>query len=251
MGETPTEISIGAMSEVTEMASPSSATNQTRWSAMVVAVAMGFVTASAFAPAAHADMYGFLCITNNSAVDAAIGEAQLFVEVTDQGTNDQGDNVVRFTFTNTGAGASSITDVYYDDGALLELVQLIDADDGTGGDAGVDFSEGANPADLPGGELLDPPFHVTSGFAADSDSPPPANGVNPGEWLGIEYTLEAGKNFSDVIAQLNDDTLRIGIHVQDFDGGGSEGFVHVPAPGAAALGLAGIGMVGWLKRRYV
>lgn len=232
------------------MAGSSGATGEMRWPAMAFAVATAFVTASAFAPPAGASLYGFECITHNLSIDAAIGEAQLFVDVT---AEDVG--VVRFTFLNIGDENCAICDVYFDDGPLFSMAQLIDADDGIDGDPLVDFSEGASPPVLPGGQLLDPPFEVTSWFVADFDSNPPtlANGVGPGESLGIEYTLESGIYYSDVIDYLNDGRLRIGIHVQGFDSseGGSESFVHVPAPGAATLGLAGIGMIGWLKRRYI
>jgi len=44
--------------------------------------------------------YSFVNITNNDAGNAAIGQAQLFVEV-----DDPGDNRVVFTFTNTGPNA--------------------------------------------------------------------------------------------------------------------------------------------------
>jgi len=43
-------------------------------------------------------------------------------------------------------------------------------------------------------------------------------------------------------------SLRIGIHVQGFDGEGSESFVNTPVPGAVLLGLLGLG-AGWLKLR--
>jgi hypothetical protein len=50
--------------------------------------------------------------------DGAIGEAQLFVELTDLGSQ------VEFTFTNIGPDASSITDVYFDDGTLLGIAEI-------------------------------------------------------------------------------------------------------------------------------
>ena len=52
-------------------------------------------------------IYGFENITNNNATDAAIGESQLFVDVTQPVAG-----YVLFTFTNTGPAACSITDVY-------------------------------------------------------------------------------------------------------------------------------------------
>jgi len=205
--------------------------------------------ALALAPPARADLtLGFGGISANSVVDTAIGEAQLQVTVSAAGANQ-----VLFRFDNLGPLASSITDVYFDDGSLLGIASLIDADDGVGGNAGVDFSQGAaNPGDLPSGNNASPPFTVTAGFLADSDAPPPANGVNPGEWLGIIFNLQDFQTLANTEAALFDGSLRIGIHVQGFDGGGSEAFVNtppVPAPGAVLLGALGLGLVGWVRKR--
>src|SRR5690606_38181450 len=55
----------------------------------------------------------FFNITGNSAVDAGIGEAQLSVTVR---SIDGSPNQVDFVFTNSGPAASSITDIYFEDG---------------------------------------------------------------------------------------------------------------------------------------
>jgi hypothetical protein len=185
---------------------------------------------------AQAVSFGFGCITNTSAVNCATGSAQLTVDVT-AGPGSQ----VTFSFYNTGANASSIADVYFDDGSLLSIASLVDADDGVGGSAGVDFSPGASPPNLPGGASIG--FVTTAGFSADSDPPVQPNGVNPGEYLRIIFNLQGGQSFADVINELNNGTLRIGIHVQGFGDGGSESFVNVPEPGTLALlgfALAGL-----------
>jgi hypothetical protein len=153
--------------------------------------------------------------------NGAIGEAQLFVDVTPYGTDQ-----VLFTFRNTGPETCSLTDVYYDDGALLGIADLIDADDGTGGDEGVDFSQYANPDELPAGSQLWPPFVTTEGFSADSDPPATHNGVEPNESLGIIFDLQFGLGYSDVLDSLVSGALRIGLKVQSFATGSSESFVN-------------------------
>jgi hypothetical protein len=73
-------------------------------------------------------------------------------------------------------------------------------------------------------------------------------GVGPGESVTITFDLMAGGTYQDVIDELNDGTLRIGIHVVGFESGGSESFVHVPEPATASLlGMAATGLL--LRRR--
>ncbi len=200
-------------------------------------------------PRAHAELtlyrtYGFYNITDNNSTNAAIGEAQLFVDVLN------GTNEVQFNFRNVGPNSCSITDVYFDDGTLLELAGLIDKDDsynGRDGHPGVDFSIGADPPDLPGGSQMVPPFQVELGFFADPDPPPPDCGVQPpDEWLGVVFLLDGGNgDVYDVLDELDNGTLRIGIHVQSFNGvdGDSESFVNVPEPASMLLlGLGGLAL---------
>jgi len=172
---------------------------------------------------------GFGCITNNSATDCAIAEAQIAMEVTDEGGGQ-----VRFTVTNTGSDASSVEGIYFDDGTLLGIASIIDG-------PGTSFMQGATPPDLPGGNMASPPFVTTAGFLADSNPPTSGNGVQPGEWVAIIFDLQAGGTFADIVAELGTGALRAGVHVIAFAGGGSESLVSVPEPGTAVLVLLGLG----------
>jgi len=229
--------------------------------ALVAGVTLAGMSAASAVPTVT---LGFDNITGNNAVDAANGEGQLFVDVVDLDPTGQ----VRFDFRNVGPEAMSITDVYFDDGSLLGIASLVDSDEGTGGDPNVDFSEGASPPDLPGGNDPSVNFNTTAGFLADSDNPPPQNGVEPGQSLGVIFDLQSGQGFQDVLdalelARNNPGVdvvggLRIGIHVQGFDGGGSESFVNngvsVPAPTTLLLlgtALIGLGGLQWRRARRV
>jgi len=174
---------------------------------------------------AWAASYGFGCISGNIAGDCTIGEMQMAVAVTDPGGGQ-----VLFTFSNIGLAASSIADVYFDDGSLLGIASIINT-------AGmVEFSQGATPGNLPAANNASPPFATTAGFSADSDEPVQPLGVNPGETLGILFDLVGGQDFADVLSELASQTLRIGIHVQGYGTGGSESFVNeVPEPSTALL----------------
>ena len=83
---------------------------------------------------ASAVLFSFDNITNNDFDDAAIGEAQLFVDVTKPG-----DGNILFTFGNIGTEDLSITDVYFGGVGVDYSTANI-----TGTPDGVSFSEGDN-----------------------------------------------------------------------------------------------------------
>ena len=198
-------------------------------------------------PARAGMRYDFARITSNATEDIA---SQLSLEVTDLGELDEtGINQVSFTFYNDGPVASSITNIYIDDGILDELVSISGS-----GDIVNFVHDSLSPENFPGGENLVPAFVPTISLSAGINPNPPVNGVNPGESVTVVYSLLDNLTYDDVIEALNQglqgfDSLRIGLHVQAIgDGADSDSFVLVPLPATIVLGLLGLG-VGGLKLR--
>jgi hypothetical protein len=209
---------------------------------MFVSLAAAAVLASGLsvgAQPAQAVTLSFFNISNNSG-DADDLINQLSVEVTEGADDTQ----ASFTFLNNVGIASSITDVYFDDGSLLGIATII-------GSAGVSFAEGASPPDLSGGN----PFSFDSTFSADSTPPTAPNGVDSSsEFLTIVFNLIDGLTFTDTIAALLSGDLRIGLHVQAIGlSGDSDAFINnppppIPLPAGLVLFLSGLAGVGFLGR---
>lgn len=187
----------------------------------------------------RAALFGFSSITNNNSYDVSIGEAQLFMDVTDSGNGE-----VSFEFVNLGPEASTVARIYFD--YTFEMFSDWYFHDLA---CGVSFSEDASPPNLPGGK----PFGFAADFSFGADPAPPKNGINPGESLEIIFDLADGFTFSDVIQALLSSDLQIGFHVIAFDSGGGESFVNnpqiVPLPPALVFLSSGLlGLIGMRKR---
>ncbi|MHC4574571.1 MAG: hypothetical protein ACYS76_10645, partial [Planctomycetota bacterium] len=139
----------------------------------------------------------------------------------------EGPGEVDFTFYNESGIDSSLARIYFDDGSLLGIAAVTNG-------CGTSFSQLPNPGDLPGGDLLDPPFMTTDEFSVDGDPPLYHSGVNPVgpgellEWVRVSFDLIEGGTFSAVIGELNTGVLRIGAHIISLPDGSSESAVTVP-----------------------
>lgn len=182
-------------------------------------------------------------ITTNSATSVAQGLAGITVGVT------QVAGGVRFDFGVSGSDPMSIAQIYWDNtGGVLGAVSLVDVSGG-----GVNFVVEASPGNLPGGNTVG----FTEHFEVGAAPPPPTNGINPGETLGVEFSLAGASTYADVTAAISTGSLRVGMHVIAFANGQSESYVSgpptslepIPLPSGAALAAAGLGLVALRRRR--
>jgi len=151
--------------------------------------------------------------------------------------------IVDFTFYNISEFQSSVAQIYFDDGVLLDISTVTNG-------PGTIFSENAQtPNNLPGWNLID--FHADREFTIGALSPPPENGVNPAtplEWVTIRFDLVPGANLESVVDELYTGELRIGIHIIGLPDGSSESAIMViPEPATIAMLLFGVALM--KKRR--
>lgn len=189
-----------------------------------------------FVASANADIFTFLKITNNNPEDLS---GQLSVNVTDAGGG-----LVSFEFLNNVGIASSVTQIYFDNGSGSFLSGLA-----LGTETGVNFSIGGTPPNLPAGNTVS----FTADYLATSDSPVAPSGINSAT---DSLQLLGSGLFSNIIAGLTSGDLRIGLHVQAIGQlGGSDSYVSggtpsaVPVPISAWLFASGLGFFAIARRR--
>jgi hypothetical protein len=196
-----------------------------------------FIVALAITPlVALSELYSFYSITENDSSGFAqfVGESQLYMDVTLLGMGQ-----ASLVFTNAGPEESTVTRIYFDYIPELSL-SLVAINDG----AGVEFSAGRiNPNNLPAGLSLTDNF--ISEMAVAANNPSPRHGLNPYDSLELIVNYDASYDFLDA---LGSEDLRVGLHVQSFEGGYSESFVNVvPEPATMPLLLLGSSALRWLR----
>lgn len=166
--------------------------------------------------------------SNNNSGDTAIGVAQFRVEVYPWGASQ---NQAMFVVYNSGPAQAVIEAVYFDDGVLLGISGLYDADDPIVGNpnTGVDFSVNASPPNLPAPNCVVPSFGNLVVYSTDADPNPPAKGIGPGEYLGIAFNLQPTATYAQLLQGLDGGVVRIGVHAIAYASGGSESFVTTNA----------------------
>jgi hypothetical protein len=208
----------------------------------------------------YADLIYDFHIFNNPAYEND-SRLNFTMTVSNEGLNHHNQQKVGFTFNNNSTATSSITDIYFDsrpcDGVLnFNYVSIIES-------SGVNFSKGASPKTLPGGETLTPKFDKYPEYSADSDSPISHNGINPNEWLMLVFTLDYNKTIDDVITEIANggssclQSLRVGIHIQSLPGfcNNSASAINCteqipePIPEPATICLLAIGSLALIRKK--
>jgi hypothetical protein len=212
--------------------------------------ALAAITALIVSSSAYALSYSldFFVITQNSPLGSAVGE-QLHLEISDIG--DQ----VLFTFSNDGPIQSTLTDIYFEEGASPPLQSMADIDN-NGGSGNVDYDQVTGRLRRPPGSRPYGWGRNATEFRADPSYAPA--GVDPGEYVGLTFDLSDGYTFDDIVTELENEEWRIGIHVQRLPDGSSETFFNRPPTEVPDLGstwmlltiaLSSLGLAGWMQRR--
>lgn len=137
-----------------------------------------------------------------------------------------------FTFTNNCDSDGVLSRIFFMKNELMTFNSIDDQSDG------VAFSRpnGKN-AMLPGGRHLGFTPHNT--FSVNAVPPRPHNGLHFEDYVSILFDLTGETSFDDLIAEIDGQSLGIGIHTQALPGSGSASFTTIPEP--LTLSLLGIG----------
>ncbi len=186
--------------------------------------------------ATRAELFTFYAITSNDSSGYAqfVGESQLYMDVTLLGMGQ-----ASLVFTNAGPEDAVVSRIYFDYIPELNL-SLVAINDGNG----VEFKASPiNPQNLPAGRGMESMFIANLGVA--SENPAPHKGINPSD--SLELIIGYDDSY-DLLGSLGNEDLRVGLHVQSFEGGYSESFVNViPEPGTLPLLCIGSLVLRWVR----
>jgi hypothetical protein len=166
---------------------------------------------------------------------------------------------VAFKFAWSGSALGAVGAIYWDDesGTLTGAPAITDSDG-----AGTGVSYATTGGNVPAGNTIN--FDADFGAARTSGAGGIARSLDAlGEWVRFDFGLTGTNTYLDVkeaittaFANPFDDTpggLRVALHMQSIGAGSfSESFVLVPLPPSIWAGLtalAGLGGVGYLRRR--
>lgn len=204
---------------------------------------LAIIVVSAAGPA-HAATIGFKCLTNNSSTCSTSAAPYFTANV-----NNLGGGVVQFLFKNSlpAGHPGRITTVYLDEGSVDYFSSFTISPT-----AGTSFST-ITSGTLPGGNPA--PFNFRTDHGANRRGGA-ANGVDRTETLDLRGTLNSGRTYAQLLANIGTPTetadFRMGLHVISLDGGFSEGLISVPEPATNAmigLAFAAMGAASYLRRR--
>jgi len=210
--------------------------------------------------------YNFVNVSSASSAtnNAAVQNGQILMTVDAVVGNP---NQVSFLFNNNSSVAAvTIKEIYFDDGSLLGIAQVING-------TGVNFTQfGVAPPDLPAPGSLN--FQTTTGFSLDQAGNN-ATGVQSGEFVQVIFDLQTGRTVTDIITALQwsidnpnntgggpSGGLRVGIHVGSLPSSpDSQAFINgpqnppgaeevtTPAPGGLVLVASVLPFAWGLRRR--
>jgi hypothetical protein len=157
---------------------------------------------------------------------------------------------VDFTFYNNSSTPCSIAKIFFGN---LWLSKIEDITNGPGTKFDETFPELGN---LPSGNTVG--FYADPELNIGAENPPPKDGINAvielddpsdEEWVKVTFELEADRAFEDIIAELNNGSGRVGMHLIAFADDSSEGAVTTPEP--ATLCILGLGGLVLIRKRKV
>lgn len=138
----------------------------------------------------------------------------VYMEVFDLGYDKAGFEI----HNQSSVSSSAIANIYFEQNKILTGYDIVNS-------TGVDFSAGSHPSKL-GGDI-EPDFSI--GDSISARPPSPHNGINSGEWVGLDYHIEQNASYSDVINAINSGELRVGIKIKSLPDGSSEWAVNSKA----------------------